>query len=112
MKTRIGFVANSSTSSFILIASKEHVDMVQAEMTIFAKEYVNHVRTQDCKFLGKDVVIFSGMTGDCSSWCNFKFDNFPVTDEQRENYWEIWPNFVDRLTEVAGKENVIYDSSE
>lgn len=110
MKTRNGFVSNSSTSSFVVMVPTEVVEKVQENMTIFARARVDHVRT-DKKFMGKDVSIFNGTMGDCSSWDNFRDDEFPHTEEEADHTWDIWENFLEKLQEGAG-EDYIYFSEE
>jgi hypothetical protein len=112
MKNRSGFVSNSSSSSFIVVAPTAIVEEVQKEMTVFAKAYVNHVKTKETRFMGKDITIFSGMLGNADSWECFDVDEFPGTDEQKEEPWEIWTEFIDKLKELGGEDNFLYEESE
>jgi len=67
MKTRNGFVSNSSSSSFIVMTSKENYDKVLAGSDSYIRAMMKGMSVSEHKFLGRDVVsfgIFNGMGGE------------------------------------------------
>ena len=97
MKIRSGFVSNSSSSSFVVIAPKNIVDDVLNELTTNEKAAVNWIKTGDKLFCGKVVTVFQGMTGNYSSWEDFEYPE-DVDDEDEEVYAsEHFDNFVEKL---------------
>ena len=69
MKTRSGFVSNSSSSSFILFASKEAFDAALADCSELEKKIAAHFIEKDTKqFLGRDVCSYSYCSGNCGDY--------------------------------------------
>lgn len=62
MKTRQGFVSNSSSSSFIIITNKEAHDAALKEMHPYYSYIVKGERPSFEKVLGKDSVVLFGVT--------------------------------------------------
>jgi len=58
MKTRIGFVSNSSSSSFVLITSKAKHEYILSTMKRFDRKVIDYMATVPFVFLGKEVVQF------------------------------------------------------
>jgi hypothetical protein len=106
MKIRTGFVSNSSSSSFVLVATKEAVEAVFQKTSIYVQAVANFVKTET-KFLGKEVCIFNGTIGDCSSWDNFNEDDYPIPEDIDGTY-EAWEKFADFLKEET-KGDMIYE---
>jgi hypothetical protein len=71
MKTRNGFVSNSSSSSFIIIIGKETADKIIETLDPFVKETVEWLKVEE-KLEGKTVYIFEGFSCDGGS----TFDEF------------------------------------
>jgi hypothetical protein len=99
MKIRSGFVSNSSSSSFVVIAPKSVVDDTLHKMSTNEKAAVNWIKTEDKLFCGKMVSIFQGVTGNYSSWEDFGYpEDF---DEEDENEIvcasKIFDDFTERL---------------
>lgn len=57
MKTRKGFVSNSSSSSFVIIIEKEEYERALETVHPYIKAVVLAVGMSEDKFAGKDVVI-------------------------------------------------------
>jgi len=55
MKTRTGFVSNSSSSSFVVLTTKENHEKVMAELHEYAQDVIKSV-LQETKLFGKDMV--------------------------------------------------------
>lgn len=104
MKTRQGFVSNSSSSSFVVIAPKDVVETVLQTLTPYEQAVAKHVKVNDRKFMGGTVSIFQGSTGNQDSWeYGFEFEGETSEDD---NTYDAWETFVTKLRET-GEENVL-----
>jgi len=109
MKTRNGFVSNSSTSSFVCIAAKAAVLAVFEKTSVYVRAVAEHVMSEK-KFLGSEICVFQGSQGNCDSW-EYGFnedDNIPKPDENFGTY-EAWEEFVSLLKEET-KGDLIYET--
>jgi len=61
MKTRNGFVSNSSSSSFVIVTSKENHERAMKALHPYVQDVVNQVIKYE-KFLGQDVVYFGDLS--------------------------------------------------
>jgi len=69
MKTRNGFVSNSSTSSFVVVVKKEHHEKVMEEVHPFIKACILALEPSVKKFNNEDVITFGTMdTQGGSQW--------------------------------------------
>lgn len=77
MRIREGHVSNSSSSSFILVTSKENFDKVYAEASASAKSFVDDVAAYK-KIGNQNLVFFSGggYEGGDMFGCNEDWDDF------------------------------------
>lgn len=57
MKIRQGFVSNSSSSSFVIMTTKENHDKIMEKLTPFEKAVVEALGVTEEKFNGVDVVL-------------------------------------------------------
>ena len=99
MKLRIGFVSNSSTSSFFLIVTAEAHKNAMKQLEKWERDVVNCVMEKDT-FAGQEVYV-GGEYSDAGSggtleaiekgqWPSKKPIDFPDNpDESDENYWEF-----------------------
>ena len=55
MKTRAGFVSNSSSSSFVLVTTKENHERALAELPPIVRLVVNSIASE-VKFLGRECI--------------------------------------------------------
>jgi hypothetical protein len=101
MKYRNGFVSNSSSSSFVVVVAKETADKVLGGMDKYDQSVINFIR-KDQTFLGKNVSVFTCMTGNMSSW-EWEWDikkearKAGITESEAPYVDEVWENFRDRL---------------
>jgi len=103
MKIRSGFVSNSSSSSFVLVVSKEKWDEAYNKLHPYIKAHVDFLGRYGTKkegtFNNTDVVMFGYPDGNCSP---YEYDN-PKYDgeipEQYEDHWESVYEFKKKLQE-------------
>jgi hypothetical protein len=110
MKIRSGFVSNSSSSSFVVIAPKSVVDEVLATLTPYEKAVAEHVRCGTRKFLGQEVSIFQGSQGNSDSW-EYCFE-YEGEMEPDDNTYDAWTTFTKKLKEKAGEDNIMTSHSD
>jgi hypothetical protein len=106
MKIRSGFVSNSSSSSFVIVAPKDVVDVVMATLNPYEQAVAKHVQLSDKKFMGGTVSIFQGSTGNDDSW-EYCFEYDGEIPEGVEGTWDAWNNFITKL-QKTGEENVLF----
>jgi len=82
VKVRSGFVSNSSSSSFVLIAKKEDFDKVFAEADKYTQRVIKELGYEIRKFAGTEVVVIAGMDGNYSS---FEYMSISIDEEDRAN---------------------------
>ena len=115
MKIRNGFVSNSSSSSFVVIAPKEDVDIVLKSMKEYEQAVINFVKTET-NFLNTKINIFSGMTGNYDSWeYGFDFDVEEWTEKEGLdpddfNTYDVWEKFQEALEKQT--KNIIVQEQE
>lgn len=111
MKIRTGFVSNSSSSSFVLVATKEAVEAVFKKTSLYVEAVAKHIKTET-EFLGKEVCVFNGTMGNCSSWDDFDEDSIPMPeDEDFNGTYDAWETFTELLKEET-KGDMIYEWTE
>ena len=110
MKIRSGFVSNSSSSSFVVIAAKDVVDTVLATLSPYEQAVAKYVQQADKKFMGGTVSIFQGMTGNYDSW-EYGFEYEGEQPEDCDGTYDAWDNFIEKL-KASGAENLIISESD
>lgn len=107
MKIRSGFVSNSSSSSFVIVAPKAAVDKVLGGLkNDYERAVVKHIMKKE-KFLGQSICVFSGATGNYDSWeYNFDasaHDGFVSEDDEDAKDDEISPYPSDVFDDFCDK---------
>jgi len=74
MKVRIGFVSNSSSSSFVLIVGNEALDNYVKNLDDFKKLVVDCMNFSKGKINGFDIKYISEISGECAGGCDAFFN--------------------------------------
>jgi len=120
MKIRSGFVSNSSSSSFILIASKELVEKTLEKMNEKETTAVIMSSGQKINLFGKECFVFEEFcdNGGYSNWDDFsikeEFDSEEVQEifnESDVSFYEIFSDFVDSLKELGKEDEDFFEHS-
>lgn len=109
MKTRVGFVSNSSTSSFVIVTSVENHERILQQCTEYEKAVIKAMTmTREHKLFGRDIVFMEEFTS--SDWWTIKeltldekWDEFE--DENPDVRWTAWDKYV-KLIDKSSKEEV------
>ena len=119
MKIRSGFVSNSSSSSFVAFVPTS-VDVFknsildEKEIEIFKEAFLDKYRKR--KFLGHDVLVFEGYSGDDGCHNVMDLDSRDLEqciDYDKNNPWK----FANKIYTEAwrlfnGKENILFHNEE
>lgn len=102
MKLRTGFVSNSSSSSFVLIASKEAFDNAMKDLTADEKSAVKLFITSG-KFLNKDVNIFGFAYNDNTDFIVSKIEDHICDKNNISNLEEFILHGFPKLLQKCAK---------
>jgi hypothetical protein len=104
MKTRDGFVSNSSSSSFVAIISKDAFDLALSEAHPYIQAVVEAMGKQESTFMGNQVVTMGTMDMHGSSTfeyldINYDTENSPMPEEDGEeiNAYTAWETFLESI---------------
>ncbi len=101
MKIRSGFVSNSSSSSFVVVAPKAIVEEVLNTLRPYERAVAEHVRGGTKNFMGQEVNVFQGMTGNYDSW-EYAFEYEGGDSDADDNTFVAWTTFMEKLREKCG----------
>jgi len=92
MKTRLGFVSNSSSSSFCLIVEKEAYKRKLEEVHPYVKAVIEAMAKKEVKFMGHEAVMI-GTWSDRGGCDNFEDLEVIYDGEKPKNKWneEMYP---------------------
>ena len=86
MKTRSGFVSNSSSSSFIYILSASKYEKLLTELDVYQKAVLEKLGVQRTKILDRDAVVVSGIMGNYSSFEDMEIELDEDFEPEYEKY--------------------------
>lgn len=86
MKVRQGFVSNSSSSSFVIFASKEVFEAVMKDLTELQRTIVSRFTEGPKHFLGKDIMSYGYQSGNNGDWYYEQVNE--IIDAHEENLKE------------------------
>jgi len=90
MKVRIGFVSNSSSSSFLLLTTKENYQRAISESSEFDAE-VAQTMVKEVTFLGRTMVYFELWHNQGGSWSEY------IDVDGEGSVYEAWEAFERKL---------------
>jgi len=115
MKTRNGFVSNSSTSSFVVVVKKEHHEKVMEEVHPFIKACILALNPTTKKFNDEDVVTFGTfetMGGSSWEWTEVDFDGDMGDLDKQDDKYESVETYIEKAEELFGKNTVLTSSTD
>ena len=83
MKIRMGFVSNSSSSSFVIFVKKSDFDKIQAMLSGLEKDILAFIEPKNVKAFDMDLVKIDYFTGNDDSFDSYTFKG-DLSEEERE----------------------------
>ncbi len=113
MKTRNGFVSNSSSSSYVVMTTMENHLRALSKLGGYAQAVINALEGTKCKFLGKDCISFmqlSVMDNDPFEGLDVDYDEPEDADEDDDanNPSDAFDRYRELLNE---KPNEVFSDS-
>jgi hypothetical protein len=102
MKTRQGFVSNSSSSSFVLITTKEMLEEAKQSLTQFGKDLVDSViqEPSKAKIFGKNCLVFWGEYNSEEMGSDLECEKY--SESEWDTLYDQWGLFLDKTNELGG----------
>jgi hypothetical protein len=97
MKIRMGFVSNSSTSSFCAVLLQEDYDKIIASLNLDHQKFLKKHKPRKKKFGDQTIVMVAGYLGDSTSINGY----YPDEDEPEEDQ----DNAIEAIYILCGKLN-------
>ena len=99
MKIRNGFVSNSSSSSFVMLVTKEAHEKALKELTAYQKAVIDKITYEETLF-GREAVSFSqwhSNGGSCWEYMELDVNEELIEDGEDTDIWDIadkWKNLA------------------
>lgn len=100
MKRRLGFVSNSSSSSFVLVTTQEAHQKALAKLTKFEAAVIGDV-TLEQKFLGRSVMVYHELETPGGGWYDdYDLSEFEDLYDGEDIDEEYVPEIVEKYKEI------------
>lgn len=106
MKIRMGFVSNSSSSSYVILLTKDQFDKIIESMTAFEIAIVNLLDPQPTKCFNMDMIVVDWYSGNDDTFQNVHPDEKTI-QLYKEMMGEDYDDVRDKMYSTRDKFNTL-----